>query len=127
MHRQINPETVVKSFGNYSQAIEIDPHKRWIFTAGQVGVNKNGTTMPSFEKQAEQTWENIFNILKDAGMHASDIVKINGFIVGDMNLSAYKAAREQALNNCRPASTLIVVPALAMPEWLIEIEAIAAK
>ena len=39
MHKRHNPDTVIEAFGKgYSQAIEIDPNKRWLFTAGQVGA-----------------------------------------------------------------------------------------
>ena len=31
------------------------------------------------------------------------------------------------LGSVEPASTLVVVPALASPDWLVEIEAVAAK
>ena len=61
------------------------------------------------------------------GMGIADIVKITGYIVGKENFPAYAAGRKKALGEARPASTAIIVPALAMPQWLVEIEVIAAK
>ena len=128
MHKRHNPDTVVEAFGKgYSQAMEIDPNKRWLFTAGQVGVAPDGNTMDSIEGQVAQTWANIIALLNEAGMGIDDVVKITGYIVGKENFPAYAAGRKKALGEARPASTAIIVPALAMPEWLVEIEVIAAK
>jgi enamine deaminase RidA (YjgF/YER057c/UK114 family) len=128
MHKRHNPDTVVEAFGKgYSQAMEIDPNKRWLFTAGQVGVAPDGNTMDSIEGQVAQTWANIIALLNEGGMSIDDVVKITGYIVGKENFPAYAAGRKKALGEARPASTAIIVPALAMPEWLVEIEVIAAK
>ena len=128
MHKRHNPDTVVEAFGKgYSQAMEIDPNKRWLFTAGQVGVAPDGNTLDSIEGQVAQTWANIIALLNEGGMGIDDIVKITGYIVGKENFSAYAAGRKKALGEARPASTAIIVPALAMPEWVVEIEVIAAK
>ena len=128
MHKRHNPDTVVEAFGKgYSQAMEIDPNKRWLFTAGQVGVAPDGNTMDSIEGQVAQTWANIIALLNEGGMNIDDVVKITGYIVGKENFPAYAAGRKKALGEARPASTAIIVPALAMPEWLVEIEVIAAK
>jgi len=128
MHKRHNPDTVVEAFGKgYSQAMEIDPNKRWLFTAGQVGVAPDGNTLDSIEGQVTQTWANIIALLNEGGMGIDDVVKITGYIVGKENFPAYAAGRKKALGEARPASTAIIVPALAMPEWLVEIEVIAAK
>ena len=128
MLKRHNPATVVEAFGGgYSQALEIQPGARLMFTAGQVGVASDGTTADGFAAQADQTWANVLALLAEGGMGVDDIVKITGYIVGHENFPAYAAARKKALGGVRPASTAIIVPALALPEWLIEIEAVAAK
>jgi len=128
MHKRHNPDTVIEAFGKgYSQAMEIDPNKRWLFTAGQVGVAPDGNTLDSIEDQVAQTWTNILALLNEGDMGIDDVVKITGYIVGKENFPAYAAGRKKALGEARPASTAIIVPALAMPEWLVEIEVIAAK
>ncbi len=128
MHKRHNPDSVVKAFGNgYSQALEVDAHKRWLYTAGQIGADINGNVSDTFEEQVAQTWANIISLLNEGNMDVDDIVKINGFVVGEENFPAYAAARKMALGDAKPASTAIIVPALAMPNWLVEIEAIAAR
>jgi len=128
MHKRHNPDSVVSPFGNgYSQALEVDSNKRWLYTAGQVGVDPNGNVSDTFEEQVAQTWANIKALLKEGNMGLDDLVKINGFVVGEENFPAYAAARKDALGDVKPASTAIIVPALAMPNWLVEIEAIASR
>ncbi len=128
MLKRHNPGTVVEAFGGgYSQALEVPAGARLMFTAGQVGARPDGTTAEGFAAQAEQTWANVMALLAEGGMGVEDIVKITGYIVGEENFPAYAAARKKALGGTRPASTAIIVPALAVPEWLVEIEAVAAK
>ena len=128
MLKRHNPGTVVEAFGGgYSQALEVPAGARLMFTAGQVGVRPDGTTAEGFAAQAEQTWANVMALLAEGGMGVTDIVKITGYIVGEENFPAYAAARKKALGSTRPASTAIIVPALAVPAWLVEIEAVAAK
>ena len=128
MLKRHNPATVVEAFGGgYSQGLEIPAGARLLFTAGQVGVAPDGTTADGFAAQADQTWANVLALLAEGGMGVEDIVKITGYIVGHENFPAYAAARKKALGGIRPASTAIIVPALALPEWVVEIEAVAAK
>ena len=128
MLKRHNPATVVEAFGGgYSQALEIPAGARLVYTAGQVGVAPDGTTAEGFAAQADQTWANVLALLAEGGMGVEDIVKITGYIVGHENFPAYAAARKKALGGVRPASTAIIVPALALTEWLVEIEAVAAK
>ena len=128
MLKRHNPATVVEAFGGgYSQALEIPPGARLIYTAGQVGMAPDGKTADGFAAQADQTWANVLALLAEGGMGVEDIVKITGYIVGHENFPAYAAARKKVLGGVRPASTAIIVPALALTEWLVEIEAVAAK
>ena len=128
MLKRHNPATVVEAFGGgYSQALEVPAGARLIYTAGQVGMSPDGTTADGFAAQADQTWANVLALLAEGGMGVDDIVKITGYIVGHENFPAYAAARKKALGGVRPASTAIIVPALALTEWLVEIEAVAAK
>ena len=128
MLKRHNPATVVEAHGGgYSQALEVPPGARLLFTAGQVGVSPDGATADGFAAQADQVWANIMALLAEGGMGVDDIVKITGYVVGEENFPAYAAARKKALGGVRPASTAIIVPALALPAWLVEIEAVAAK
>ncbi len=60
-------------------------------------------------------------------MGVGDLVKITTYLVNADDLAAAGAARARFLGDARPASATVIVKALVKPEWLIEIEAIAAQ
>jgi enamine deaminase RidA (YjgF/YER057c/UK114 family) len=122
-----NPSTVAKPASSYSQAVEVPANARWLYISGQIGVAPDGTPREGIEAQADQCWTNIRNILTAAGMGVGDIVKITTYLTNKGHLGTSRTARDKALEGARPASTLVVVAALASPAWLIEIEAVAAK
>jgi 2-iminobutanoate/2-iminopropanoate deaminase len=127
MHKAHNPSNVAKPQSAYAQAIEVAPNARWLHISGQLGVGTDGKLRDGTAAQAEQAWANILNLLAAAGMSAENLVKITTFITNPADVGAVRAARERALGAVRPASTLLVVQALASPEYRIEIEAVAAK
>ncbi len=127
MLKYLNPPTVVKPFSRYSQAVEAPANARWLHISGQVGATPDGTILKGFEAQAEQTWRNLLAILAAAGMTVQDLVKVNIFVTSADFIGASRAIRDAALAGAQPASTFLVVAALAHPDLVVEIEAIAAK
>ena len=63
----------------------------------------------------------------DAGMGIGDVVKITSFLTRHENFPKFAQVRAKFLGSHRPASTLLVISSLARPEFLVEVEAIAAK
>lgn len=118
---------VSQHIGRYSDAIECAPNSRLLFISGTPGVRPDGTLPDGVTAQAEQVWENIFSALHKAGMSLADLVKITQYLVRSEDLPAYVAVRTRALGEARPTSTLLVVPALVRPSYLVEVEAIAAS
>ena len=127
MLKHLNPPTVVKPFSRYSQAVEAPANSRWLHISGQVGATPDGTILKGFEAQAKQCWVNIAAILTAAGMSVADLVKVNIFVTSAEYVAASRAIRDAALKGAEPASTFLVVAALAHPELVVEIEAVAAK
>jgi len=127
MHTRHNPSDVPKPASAYSQGIEVKPNARWLHISGQIGVSPDGTVAKGAAAQAEQAWSNIANLLKAAGMGMNDLVKITTFNCNAADVPAARAARDKYIAGAQPASTLIVVAGLASKDWLIEIEAVAAK
>lgn len=127
MHKPHNPPNVVKPQSAYHQAVEVAPNARWLYISGQLGIGADGKLRDGTAAQAEQAWANILNLLAAAGMGAEDLVKVTTFLTDPADVGAVRAARERALGGVRPASTMLVVQALASPEYRIEIEAVAAK
>jgi 2-iminobutanoate/2-iminopropanoate deaminase len=126
MHKIHNPSSVAKP-GSYHHGVEVAPNARWLYVSGQLGLTPDGKLREGTAAQAEQAWTNILNILKEAGMGAEDLVKITTFITNPADVAVVRAAREKALGTVRAASTLLVIQALASPEYRVEIEAVAAK
>jgi len=127
MHKAHNPPSVVKPQSAYHQAVEVVPNARWLYLSGQLGIAPDGKLAAGTAAQAEQAWTNILNLLAAAGMGPEDLVKVTTFIIDPADVGAVRAAREKALGGMRPASTLLVIQALASPQYRIEIEATAAK
>ena len=127
MVKHYKPDNVAPPFSRYSHAVEAPAVARWLHISGQIGVKPDGTVADGAEAQLEQAWRNIFAILDAAGMTKRDLVKTTTFLTphaADVGLS--RRVRERMLEGAEPASTLIFVPGLARPDFLIEIEAIAA-
>jgi enamine deaminase RidA (YjgF/YER057c/UK114 family) len=122
-----NPATIADPIGTYSHGVEVPPNARWLYIAGQVGMRKDGAVPPTVEAQTEVAWQNIVAILAAAGMKVTDLVKITQFLVNLEDFPKYAATRAKFLAGHRPASTGLVIRSLVRPEWLVEVEAVAAK
>lgn len=122
-----NPPGVAGPFATYTHGIELDSPHRFLFGAGQTGVAPDGTVGEGIEEQARLVWENIGKVLGAAGMKVSDIVQLNMLLVDRRDYPTAATIREAMLDGHRPASTLMYVAGLARPEWLIEIDFIAAR
>ena len=122
-----NPPTIADPIGTYSHGVEVPPNARWLYIAGQVGMRKDSSVPPTVEAQTEVAWQNIVAILAAAGMKVTDLVKITQFLVNLEDFPKYAATRAKFLAGHRPASTGLVIRSLVRPEWLVEVEAVAAK
>lgn len=127
MNRIVMPDTISAPTGTYSHAVLVPPGTQILYVAGQVPIAKDGSVPHDFVAQAELVWHNISEILAAAGMTLRDVVKMQGFITNSQYRDRYRDVRNRMLGDARPASTLLVVAALGQPEWLIEIEAVAAR
>ena len=120
-----NPSVIAAPLGRYSNGISAPAGGRWLHIAGQIGVRPDGSLAEGFAAQAEAAWSNLVAILQDAGMTVDHLVKVNHFLVQASDLTDYIPIRMKFLGEARPASTLIVVQALAKPEWHFEVDAVA--
>ena len=121
----VNPPTVATPAGPYSQGITVQGPGTWLHIAGQIGVNAQGVLQEGFEAQARHAWTNLVAVLAGAGMNVSHLVKVTTYLVDGADMSKLGPVRGAFLGDARPASTLVVVKALARPEWLFEVEATA--
>jgi 2-iminobutanoate/2-iminopropanoate deaminase len=109
----------------YSPGMLVHGDARTLYISGQIGMDAAGQTRPDFAGQAEQAWQNLEGVLTAAGMTLRDVVKVAVFLTSRDHYAAFIAARAKVLGDHKPASTLLIVSGLALPELLVEIEAIA--
>jgi enamine deaminase RidA (YjgF/YER057c/UK114 family) len=122
-----SPSTVAPPLSRYSHGVEVPVSARWLLISGQLGIKPDGSLAEGVTAQMEQAWQNIFAILKAADMSPSDLVKVTGFLTSpSADVGMFRDVRDRMLGGAKPASTLLIVAGLAKPEYLVEIEAIAA-
>lgn len=98
-----------------------------VFVSGQTGTGPNGLVQGGMREQTEQTFKNLETVLKAAGATMADVTKITCFLVRESDYKVYAEERLKAFPaNAQPASSTVIVKALARPEFLVEVEAIAA-
>ena len=122
-----NPQGMAAPGGPYSQGALCRGPGEWLHLSGQVGVDENGEHTDDFEKQVARTWANVARVLEEGGMTMGHLVKTVTYVIPDQDLAAMNRVRLEYLGDARPASTLLVVHALAHPGWRIEVEAVAFK
>lgn len=92
-----------------------------------VPIAPDGSVPDGVARQAEVVWANLLAILAEAEMSATDVVSVTTYVVHGEDLAPVMVARDRALGGHRVASTLVTVPALARPEWRMEIALVAAQ
>jgi len=96
--------------------------------SGQVPFDKNGNLIgkENIEKQTEQVFLNIKNILLELGGRMDDIIKLEVYMTDVSQIQAFRNARDRYINlESPPASTLAQVNKLFSNDVLIEVEATA--
>ena len=128
--RRINPPELGDPPG-YSQVVDVSA-TRLVFIAGQTALDRDGKIVGKndFASQAEQVFENLGIALQASGCSAANLVKLTVFLTDMDNLARYREARNRFFASvtppAAPAVTLVEVSKLYGPDFLIEIEAIAA-
>jgi enamine deaminase RidA (YjgF/YER057c/UK114 family) len=125
----VNPASWQEKFG-YSQGCRVDGAERLLFVAGQIALDESGDVVGEgdFEAQTRQVFTNMGRVLELAGMSFENLVQIAGFLTDIGQLSTYARVRDEFVDtSAPPASTTIGVTSLALPELLVEVNAIAAS
>ncbi len=128
--RRINPPELGAPPG-YSQVVEVRGG-RIMFIAGQAALDREGRLVgkDDFPAQAAQVFRNLDLALRSVGCSPGNLVKLTVFLRNMEYLSAYREARNRFFQSTTPAAapaiTLVEVSKLYGPDFLIEIEAVAA-
>lgn len=124
---EIAPSSIAPTAANYAHAILTESPQRLLHTSGVVPIAPDGSVPADLADQAAVVWANLLAILDEAGMSPTDVVSVTTYVVHGHDLAPVMAARDRALGGHRVASTLVTVPALARPEWAMEIALVAAR
>lgn len=112
----------------FSHGKVVPADAEWLYTAGQTGRHVDGTIGEGIEEQADLAMRNLYNIVKKAGMVADDVIKMTIYYIDPAHLSIIIEARNRYFGeDFRPASTAVGVSALARPQYLVEVELVAAR
>ena len=116
-----------KPVANYKLATRMDGG-RLLYISGQVAWDTSGSIVGKgdMKAQARQTFQNLREVLQAAGGDLQNLMKITTYITKIEDFPAVAEARSEVFKGEMPASTLIVVKSLFHPDFLIEVEGIAA-
>jgi reactive intermediate/imine deaminase len=99
-----------------------------LFVSGQVPLDASGAVVgvDDMAAQTRQVFRNLGAVLEAAGATFADVVKLTYFVRDISAVAAIRAARDEFIDTANPpASTLVEVSRLFMPDLLIEVEAVA--
>ena len=116
-----------KPVANYKMATRMEGG-RLLYISGQVAWDPGGNLVGKGDvrAQARQAFENLRGVLQAAGGDVANLMKITTYITRIEDFPAVAEARTATFSGELPASTLIVVKSLFHPDFLIEVEGVAA-
>jgi reactive intermediate/imine deaminase len=125
--KRSNPPTLSKPTG-YTHVVEVTGPVKTVYVAGQIALDKDGRVVGEgdMKAQAEQVFKNLEAALASAGAKFSDVVKMNMYVTDMDKAPILREVRLRYLGDTTPASTLVQVAKLARPEFMLEVEVVAA-
>lgn len=98
-----------------------------LYIAGQVAQDVEGQLVGKgdFETQVRQVYTNLKNILAESGGNLQNIVKMTTFLTHYNYIETYRSVRNEYFPEPCPPNTLLIIDSLALPDYMVEIEAIA--
>ena len=124
---KLNPDTVRSPGVNYHHSVEVPAGSRMLYVAGQTGLADDDTVPPDIESQSKIAFSNINKILEASGFGLDDVVFMKSFLTRREDREGYQKVRSTMWGDIKPASTFLLVSGLARPEFLVEVEVVAAK
>ena len=97
------------------------------YLSGHAAISESGELVGvgDFDAQAEATFQSLERTLAAAGSDLSKVIKVTIFLTDMANFEKIVDLRGKWFTEPYPADTIIEVKSLALPELMIEIEAIA--
>jgi len=100
-----------------------------LYLSGHAAISESGELVGvgDFDAQAQATFESLQRTLQAGGSDLSHVIKVTIYLTEMTHFEKIVALREQWFTVPYPADTIVEVKALALPELMIEIEAIAVE
>lgn len=110
---------------DYIHALEVRSPVRFLYVAGTMGLDEHGVAGKTLDEQLVLIWNNLRAILASADMTVDNIMRITSYLRDPAYAEANQNARVAALQGRVVPTTAIVVQTLS-PDWLVELEIVAA-
>ncbi|TVP72663.1 MAG: RidA family protein [Rhodobacteraceae bacterium] len=125
--KALTPASLPQPFGRYSHGITAPLAGQLVVTSGQLALGPDNHIPEGAEAQAQLCFASIAAILAEAGATRADILRVNAFVTDRSHMTGYMAARDAFFEGVTPlpASTLVIVQGFTLPEFVVEIEALA--
>ena len=126
--REVTTETIGKPIGVFSQATMIEAEGRLVFISGMVARRPDGTVagVGDVAAQTVQVCENVKAAVEAAGGTMADVVSTTTYITGRPQREVVTEVRHGYFPGPdHPCNTLLIVSGLGLPDYLVEIEAVA--
>jgi enamine deaminase RidA (YjgF/YER057c/UK114 family) len=126
--QRLNPDTLHKNPA-FTQVATVSSGSKLVFVGGQNAVNADGKVVgKDIASQSAQAYKNVIAALEAAGASMKDVFKMTIYLVDGQSFQEGYAAIQKLQTEPAPPPTVtgIRVAGLAHPDYLIEIEAVAA-
>ena len=123
-----NPDGVSAPIGAYTHVVKVETGDAvWLHVSGQVAADTSGAIVGvgDARRQTEQVFDNLTAILEAHGATFADVVKLNTYVTSLDDLAGMREVRARYISDALPASTLVQVVALVLPEAMVEVDAVA--
>jgi 2-iminobutanoate/2-iminopropanoate deaminase len=117
-------DELAEPFSHYTDAVRVGD---LLFVSGCIAVDGEGCLVGGDDvvAQTRQVFANLERILTAAGTTFAEVAKITIYLTDIADRASINPVRQQYFGDARPASTLVEVSKLVLPEAKVEIELVA--
>jgi len=126
MKKQITSSRLWQPSGHFSQATMIEAQGRLVFISGMTARRSDGSIAGVGDVDTRQVCENLKLAVEEAGGSLDDICRVDVYIRNMEHFEIIHKVRREFFKPPAPASTMVEVCKMTSPDYLIEINAIAA-
>jgi 2-iminobutanoate/2-iminopropanoate deaminase len=124
MREEIRVETLAEPMSHFTDGVR---GGGFLYVSGVIAVDADGRLVGGDDvvAQTRQVLENMRAILEAGGCGFEDVVKVTIFLTDIDDRPLINPLRQEAFGSARPASTLVEVSRLVLPDAKVEIECVA--